>query len=108
VIDIDPAIEVIGPQSCVGCFACYNACAYDAVEMKQSSEGFYRPYINENCTDCGVCQEFCPVISPVELQRRDFDPKFYAAWSRDEETRVGSSSGGYSLNSLPTRWKGGA
>lgn len=88
-----PAIEVIGPENCTGCFACYNSCPYNAIEMVENEEGFYYPDINNNCTRCGVCQKFCPVISPIRYGD-EFSPKFYAGWSKNDETRINSSSGG--------------
>jgi len=88
-----PSIEVIGLENCTGCFACYNSCPYNAIEMVENDEGFYHPYINENCTHCGVCQKFCPVINPIRFGDK-FSPKFYAGWSKNDETRTNSSSGG--------------
>jgi coenzyme F420-reducing hydrogenase beta subunit len=91
----DPAIKVIGNEKCTGCFSCYNACPFNAIEMKESPEGFYYPKINEKkCTKCGVCQKFCPVINPIKLEGTYNMPKFYAGWSRDENIRMQSSSGG--------------
>lgn len=88
-----PAIEVIGIENCAGCFACYNSCPYNAIEMVENEEGFYYPYINENCTYCGVCQKFCPVITPIRFSE-NVEPKFFAGWSLDEKVRIKSSSGG--------------
>ena len=88
-----PAIEVIGPENCAGCFACYNSCSYNVIEMVENEEGFYYPDINDNCTACGVCQKFCPVINPIRFVD-EFSPKFYAGWSKDDDTRINSSSGG--------------
>jgi len=91
---LDPPIKVIGPEKCAGCFSCYNTCPFNAIEMKENPEGFYYPKINENCTECGVCQKFCPVINPIRSEDAYSSPKFYAGWSRDENIRLQSSSGG--------------
>lgn len=88
-----PAIEVIGLENCAGCFSCYNSCPFEAIEMKESGDGFYYPYVNEKCKDCGICQEHCPVIRPVQPKVYD-KPKFYAGWSKDDKIRIKSSSGG--------------
>jgi len=87
----DPAIEIIGYEICTGCFACQNACPKAAIEIAENDFGFYYPKINENCERCGICQNFCPVLNPRPSAG---EPKFYAGWSRDEETRIRSSSGG--------------
>lgn len=61
--------------------------------MVENGEGFYYPNINDNCTRCGVCQRFCPVINPIRFED-EFSPKFYAGWSKNSKTRINSSSGG--------------
>ena len=79
---------------CAGCFACYNACPYNAIEMLLSEEGFYIPIIDdEKCRNCNVCKEVCPIISPPSLERY-LKPTTYACWSKDKEVRIASSSGG--------------
>lgn len=89
-----PAIEIIGPENCAGCFSCYNSCPFEAIEMKESEDGFYYPYINEKCNDCGICQKHCPIITPIQPAEVYDKPKFYAGWSRDDRIRITSSSGG--------------
>ena len=86
-----PAIDVVGYEKCVGCFACLNACPEGAVKVLESDEGFYYPKVCENCKKCGVCQEFCPVLSS---RPSGDEPKFYAGWSKSEEIRIRASSGG--------------
>lgn len=70
-----PAIEVIGYEKCAGCFACYNACSFNAIDMKISDEGFY--------------------IKVNEIRSKNISsPESFAAWSKDDDTRISSSSGG--------------
>jgi len=88
------AIDLIGIQKCSGCFGCFNACPYDAIEMIISEEGFYIPHVNKDkCANCGICQRVCPVISVAPLDRFP-KPITYAAWSRNNKIRLTSSSGG--------------
>ena len=89
-----PAIDVIGKEMCMGCFACYNNCPFNAIKMKEDENGFYYPDINENCTYCGLCQKVCPIISPPSSEGSLREPGFYGGWSRDEDVRKNSSSGG--------------
>jgi len=88
-----PAIDVIGYESCTGCFGCYNSCPFNAIEMQLDNYGFYIPVINrDKCTDCGICQKHCPVIS--RKNNNTTKPRFYAAITTDNKSLMNSSSGG--------------
>src|SRR6266702_4624612 len=79
-----------------GCFGCANACPTGAIRVTLTSEGFYHSGIEtEKCTRCGLCTQHCPVISPPPVFNRSADKiKAFAAWTRNDQTRVASSSGG--------------
>lgn len=81
---------------CTGCFGCANACLTGAIRLTLTSEGFYHSGIEtEKCTRCGLCTQHCPVISPPPVSNRSADKvKAFAAWTRNDRTRVASSSGG--------------
>lgn len=89
------AIDIIGEKKCTGCAGCFNVCSFNAIEMKLSEEGFYKPIINKNkCTSCGMCSKSCPVIK-FENTNYDIDKiKVYAGFTLDEQIRKESSSGG--------------
>jgi len=91
-------IHTIPYDKCTGCFACYNACPENAIKMKLSSYGFYRPELMENrCSNCGLCSRRCPVLtgsSSHTNNRSSEDVISYAAWSKNEALRKHSSSGG--------------
>lgn len=90
-----PAIKVIGIEKCTSCFGCTNACKFNAIEMKISEEGFYKPeIIEDNCVNCGLCSKNCPVISFESNNFKKEEIKTYAAFSTNDITRLASSSGG--------------
>lgn len=87
----ETAIKIIGDNNCTGCFACYNICPVNAIEMKYDNEGFYKPSISSNCIECGKCIKTCPVVENVNNNKV---LETYAAWSNDEKILLNSSSGG--------------
>ncbi len=93
-----PCIDIIGVAECTGCFACAAACSLRAITMELDSEGFYRPVVNrEVCSECGLCQDRCPVL--IDMRRGlsvgdEEQPRAFAAWTRDEASRLAGSSGG--------------
>ncbi len=77
---------------CSGCGACSNACSKGAIQMVADSEGFLYPHIDEAlCVGCGACTKTCPA---GKIKQPDTAPKAYYAWSKNEEIRKQSSSGG--------------
>ena len=81
-------------KTCTGCSACANACPMKCIGMKEDAYGFLFPVImNESaCISCGTCRKVCPVQSNTE--RKNVEPKAYAAFSKDDDLRMESSSGG--------------
>lgn len=81
------------PGLCCGCRACEQACAKKAISMKENSEGFLYPVIDESrCVDCGACATVCPFVNADKIKQ---EPKqVYAAINRNLKDRKNSSSGG--------------
>lgn len=78
---------------CTGCAACFNACRHSAIEMHPDNEGFLRPsIINDRCVGCGLCVRCCPVNKSVDFNEAPLS--IYCGWSRNEEIRMSSASGG--------------
>jgi len=76
---------------CSGCRTCELLCPYNAIEMKEDARGFIYPNINkEKCIKCGLCVKRCPINNKEE----EVDKVAYAAYNKDEEERLKSSSGG--------------
>ena len=82
-------------QKCCACFACFNVCPKECIELKKNENGAMYPQIDEKkCINCKLCEKVCPVNSPV----KKFYPKnVYAAYSKDSSIREKSTSGGVSF-----------
>jgi electron transfer flavoprotein alpha subunit len=50
------ALLIIDRELCIGCEACVDACAFDAIHLDE--EGIAAA--NDNCTACGACIDECP------------------------------------------------
>ena len=79
-------------EKCSGCSACYNICPKRCIEMVEDHEGFLYPSVNEDvCIHCNQCDNVCPIINE---NKTDKDIMAYAAYSRNDDVRTSSSSGG--------------
>ena len=87
-------MKLLSINNCTGCSACYSSCPKSAIMMKEDSEGFLYPQIDESkCVECGICEKVCPAINP--LTNNDSLGKSYTALHKDEGIRMKSSSGGF-------------
>lgn len=79
-------------EKCTGCYACYNICPKQCIEMREDELGHIYPSINSvECINCELCKKVCPANEDVEFK---FPIEAYAAWSNDEVDRKSSTSGG--------------
>ncbi len=81
-------------EDCCGCTACMTICPVKCITMKEDSEGFLYPYIDEDkCIHCGLCRKVCDFT-----KQHDWDampmPQVYAAKQKSEAERAKSQSGG--------------
>lgn len=77
--------------SCSGCRACEQLCPVEAIKMEEDYKGFLYPNVDYNkCIQCGICKNSCPVNN-IEIKK---DVYAYAAYNKDENIRLESSSGG--------------
>lgn len=87
------SIEIRNKAMCTGCSACRNICPMQCIEMRADEEGFLYPWVDSTvCIECGICHEHCPMSTRQEIQEENIC--VYAAWSRNEQTRIESTSGG--------------
>lgn len=84
--------QICPPDKCNGCWACYNACPKQCIQMKVGKLLHLYPVINqEKCIDCGLCQKVCPNNHPLPQNK---PLHTYAAWAKDEQEYKTSTSGG--------------
>lgn len=95
-------------DTCTGCSACSQRCPAHAIAMEPDEEGFIRARVDDSaCIHCGLCNKVCPVAegkapAPVEPLAA------YAAWNgNEEELRLSSSGGIFSLLARRTLALGG-
>ncbi|MBQ3417903.1 MAG: Coenzyme F420 hydrogenase/dehydrogenase, beta subunit C-terminal domain [Ruminococcus sp.] len=79
-------------EKCLGCMACYNACAIGAIGIHEDELLTLLPKIDpEKCISCKRCSKVCPVLNPVYGHK---PVEGYAAHICDEHDIKTCSSGG--------------
>ena len=85
-------VENIKKEKCTGCKMCADICPKKAITFKTNHEGFWYPVVNDKCVNCGLCIKRCPAL--IEHKEENSKPEVYSVWSKNEETRITSTSGG--------------
>lgn len=84
----------IKKQDCCGCSLCMNACPKGCISMEEDTERFKYPKIDESkCVKCHACERICPALNKPQ-PINDIQQTVYAAWNKDPDTRIISTSGG--------------
>ena len=81
-------------KKCTGCYACYNICPKNAINMVEDIYGNIFPKVDEEkCIKCNLCKKVCPQLK--EMNSSSSIPKnTYAMYSKNKETRREAASGG--------------
>lgn len=86
-------IKISDKSNCCGCSACVQICPKKCIKIIQDIEGFEYPSIDiAKCINCGLCEEICPVQNSKNEGNKIL--KAYVAYSKEEDIRLQSSSGG--------------
>ena len=89
--------------TCNGCTACSLVCPKHCIEMKEDSEGFIYPVVDESrCIHCGRCLKIC---SNYTKQESDTLPTPYAVINKDKNVLSESTSGGVFYAMLDSLFK---
>lgn len=87
-------IDQIEKSKCTGCKLCADICPVDAIEFVADKHGFWYPKVDDDkCIQCGCCADKCPGMKPYSAQKYH-EPHVYAAWLKDIDIRLNSTSGG--------------
>lgn len=89
-------IQLCNRQECTGCMACKQKCRSSAIDV-QTIDGFDYPIINiDKCKKCGLCMSVCPILNEIGRtgNKHEGETKCLAAWNKDNDVRMRSSSGG--------------
>ncbi|MFX0143661.1 MAG: CoB--CoM heterodisulfide reductase iron-sulfur subunit A family protein, partial [Candidatus Hodarchaeota archaeon] len=73
-------VAEVDPELCIGCGTCEEACAYNAIELTNTTKEFEevsivikKSKINPNlCKGCGTCAANCP-IGAISVKHYDFE-----------------------------------
>ena len=85
-------IECIKKEQCTGCKMCEDICPKGAISFETDDQGFWYPKVSDLCIECGLCVKKCPSLNK-HLQNEEL-PKVYSAWSKNDNVRISSTSGG--------------
>ena len=82
----------INDDRCTGCTACAHTCPVSAITMEYNKEGFLYPVVDKGiCIKCKKCLDACQMFG---FKRFPEPQHCYAAWSKHDEVRARSASGG--------------
>ena len=88
------SLEIANKKAeCCGCNACAEICPKHCITMVADAKGFLYPKVDMAvCVECGACEKVCPFRK--ENIRLNVPLKAFAAWNKDREKHISSSSGG--------------
>ena len=79
---------------CHGCGACDAVCPHDSITMVNNGRNNF-PLIDMSCTDCGLCEKACSGYqTTIDMSILESN-SIYFAYSKINEIRQKSSSGGF-------------
>lgn len=86
-------ISDVSRGKCCGCKACGDICPKSAIKFQTDEEGFFYPFVNSDCINCGLCRKVCPELNPIKLGEI-VDKQYIGCLDKDQKRRNSGSSGG--------------
>lgn len=84
--------QICKPEICTGCSLCASRCPKHCITMQPKLLGHLHPVIDQSlCIDCGLCKKGCPALHDISCA---YPKTAYAAWSKNTEDYITSTSGG--------------
>lgn len=78
-------------NKCVGCHACEELCPKNAIRIEDHAEYMNAVIDEASCIDCKICDRVCQVNYPLVKKSQ---VAWFQGWSKNDEVRKKSSSGG--------------
>lgn len=87
-------IDTIQKKQCSGCKMCADICPVNAITYETDRYGFDYPVVDySRCISCKKCLDSCPGLNGYDNETYK-EPEVYAAWLKELEMRLYSTSGG--------------
>lgn len=87
-------IELAKASKCVGCCACVDKCAFNAISIKKDALGFLYPELDHAlCRECHQCVSTCPVLNTLDCKQ--VPSKSFIMQSKNDPILEQSASGGF-------------
>lgn len=87
-------INIIKPEDCCGCTACFSVCNRRAITMKEDAMGFKYPVVNKKlCNNCGLCEKVCQFNENYDQSLQYEKPFAYAVRHKNMKEIESSRSG---------------
>lgn len=88
--------KILRLEECYGCGVCAVACPSSIVELRMSSDGFYKPFIDnkDKCSNCGICEKVCSCLDKEIFKLKDRICHSFSGCSNSSDTLTECSSGG--------------
>lgn len=86
--------EVVKSKKCAGCSACSITCPVNAIVMREDTEGFSIPIIDDSkCVNCSMCVQICPSSEAEQFKHKINNAKCFIAQSKNTRRKKSASGG---------------